>query len=161
VGPWAWRTGGGASPATTARRRPRELGLWRAGHLVRPPRTRVSSMCARRRFRRAQTAMEVGGAMSSPRGGANGGRRSWAAVGRAREAEVGEATYSRGRSVVSGEVTLVTQARVERPRHGRRRASPRRPMARREWCAGPVDWRHLARPTCHERHGGVHVVAAQ
>jgi hypothetical protein len=52
----------------TARRRPRELGLRRAGRSVRPTCARVSSMCARRRFRRAQMAMEVGGAMSSPRG---------------------------------------------------------------------------------------------
>jgi hypothetical protein len=29
------------------------------------------------------------------------------------------------------------------------------------WCAGPVDWHHLARSTCHERHGRVHTVAAQ
>jgi hypothetical protein len=35
-------------------------------------------------------AMEIGGAMSSPRGGGNGGRRSSAAVRRAREAEAGE-----------------------------------------------------------------------
>jgi hypothetical protein len=55
----------------------------------------------------------------------------------------------------------VIQARVERPRHGRRRASPQRPMARRGRCAGPVDWRHLARSTCHDRHGGVHADAAQ
>jgi hypothetical protein len=55
----------------------------------------------------------------------------------------------------------VTQARVERPRHGWRPASPRRPMALRGWCAGPVDWRHLARSTCHERHGGVHADATQ
>jgi hypothetical protein len=55
----------------------------------------------------------------------------------------------------------VTQARVERPRHGRRRASPRWPMARRGRCVGPMDWRHLARPTCHDRHGGVHADAAQ
>jgi hypothetical protein len=69
----------------TAQRRPRELGLRRASRLVRPTRTRVRSMCARRRFRRAQTAMEVGGAMSSPRG------CQWrAAVGRACEAEAGE-----------------------------------------------------------------------
>jgi hypothetical protein len=30
-----------------------------------------------------------------------------------------------------------------------------------QWRAGPVDWRHLARSTCHERHGGVHADAAQ
>jgi hypothetical protein len=55
----------------------------------------------------------------------------------------------------------VTQARVERPRHGRRCASPQQPMARRGWCAGLVDWRHLARSTCHEHHGGVHADIAQ
>jgi hypothetical protein len=49
----------------------------------------VRSMCARRRFRHAQTAMEMGEAMSSP-GGANSWRRSSVAVGRAREAEAGE-----------------------------------------------------------------------
>jgi hypothetical protein len=25
----------------------------------------------------------------------------------------------------------------------------------------PVDWRHLARSTCHERHGGAPAIAAQ
>jgi hypothetical protein len=102
VGPWAWRTGGGANPAMTARRRPRELGLRRAGRSVRPTRTRISSMCARRRFRRAQTAMEVGGAISSPKGcqwrAAELGRRLGV---RARQ-RPGRSTYSRGRSVVSG-----------------------------------------------------------
>jgi hypothetical protein len=85
----------------TARRRPRELGLRRAGRSVRPTRTRVSSMCARRRFTRAQTTMEVGGAMSSPRGcqwrAAELGR--WLGVHKERS---GRSTYSRGRSVVSG-----------------------------------------------------------
>jgi hypothetical protein len=104
-------------------------------------------------------AMEVGGAMSSPRGcqwrAAELGRRLGV---RARQ-RPGMSAYSQGRSVVS-EVTPVTQARIERPRHGRRRALPRRPMARRGG-APPVDWRHLARPTCHERHGGVHAVTAQ
>jgi hypothetical protein len=85
VGPWAWRTGGGASLAMPVRRRPRELGLRRAGCSVRPTHRRVSSVGARGRFRRAQTAMEAGGVMSSP------GRRKWrrrssAVVGRAREA---------------------------------------------------------------------------
>jgi hypothetical protein len=55
----------------------------------------------------------------------------------------------------------VTQACVERPRHGRRRASPRWQMARRGRCAGSVDWRHLAQSTCHDRHGGVHADTAQ
>jgi hypothetical protein len=43
-----------------ARRRPRELGLQRAGSSVRPTRRRVSSVGARRRFRRAQTTMGGG-----------------------------------------------------------------------------------------------------
>jgi hypothetical protein len=68
VSPWAWRTGGGASPAMATRRRQRELGLRRAGRSVRPTCARVSSICARRRFRRAQKAMEMGEAMSSPGG---------------------------------------------------------------------------------------------
>jgi hypothetical protein len=34
-------------------------------------------------------------------------------------------------------------------------------MARRGRCAGSVDWRHMAPSTCHGRHGGVHVGAAQ
>jgi hypothetical protein len=59
-------------------------------------------MCARRRFRRAQTAMEVGGAMSS-----RGGWQWWAAVlgqrlGVRARLSSGRSTYSRGRSVVSG-----------------------------------------------------------
>jgi hypothetical protein len=65
-----------------------------------------------------------------------------------------------GRLGASG-VTPVTHARVERPRHGRRRASLRRPMARHGRCARLVDWRHLARSTCHGRHGGVPAVATQ
>jgi hypothetical protein len=101
VGPWAWRTGGGASPAMTARRLPRALGLRRAGCSVGPTCTRVSSMCARRRFRRAQTALEVGEAMSSPRGcqwqAAELGRRLGV-----RQEQSGRSTYSRGRLVVSG-----------------------------------------------------------
>jgi hypothetical protein len=84
----------------TAWRRPRELGLLRAGRSVRPTRTRVSSVCARRRFRRAQMAMEVGGAMSSPRGcqwrAAELGR--WLGV---REERSGTCLYSRGSSVAS------------------------------------------------------------
>jgi hypothetical protein len=78
------------------------LGLRRAGRSVRPTRTRVSSMCARRRFRRAQTTMEVGGAMSSPRG------CQWRVVELGRRLGVrarqrpGRSTYSWGRSVVSG-----------------------------------------------------------
>jgi hypothetical protein len=73
VGPHAWRIGGGKSSVVAARRRLRELGLRRAGSSVGPTRRCVSSVCARRRFRRAQIAMGVGGAMSSP-GAANGGR---------------------------------------------------------------------------------------
>jgi hypothetical protein len=34
-------------------------------------------------------------------------------------------------------------------------------MARRGQCAGPVDWHHLARSTCHDRNGGVHADAVQ
>jgi hypothetical protein len=74
--------------------------LRRPGCSVRPTRRRVSSMCARRRFRRAQTSMEVGGAMSSPRGcqwrAAELGRR----LGM-REERSGTYLYSCGRSVAS------------------------------------------------------------
>jgi hypothetical protein len=60
VGPQAWRIEGGTSSAMAARWRPRELGLQRAGSSVRPTRRRVSSVGARRRFRRAQTTMGGG-----------------------------------------------------------------------------------------------------
>jgi hypothetical protein len=63
----------GVSPAMAVLQRPWELGLWRASCSVRPTRRRVSSVWARGRFWRAQTAMEAGGAMSSPR------RRKWRA----------------------------------------------------------------------------------
>jgi hypothetical protein len=103
--------------------------------LVRPTRGCASSVCARRGSRRAQAAMEVDGAMSSPR------RHQWrtAELGggvRAREAG-GRAGFipAGGRLGASG-VTPVTHARVEKPWHGRRRASLRRPMARHGWCAG-------------------------
>jgi hypothetical protein len=86
--------------AMTARQRPRELGLRRAGCSVRLTHRHASSVCARRRFRRPQTAMEVGGAMSSPR------RRLWrtAELGRrlgVREERSRTGLYSRGRSVGS------------------------------------------------------------
>jgi hypothetical protein len=55
------------SSAMAVRRRPRKLGLRRAGSLVRPTRGCASSVCARRGSRRAQTAREVDVAMSSPR----------------------------------------------------------------------------------------------
>jgi hypothetical protein len=55
------------SSAMAVRRRPRKLGLRRAGSLVRPTRWCASSVCARRGPRRAQAAREVDGAMSSPR----------------------------------------------------------------------------------------------
>jgi hypothetical protein len=99
--------------------------------------------------------------MSSPR------RRQW------RAAKLGGGrAYARGRGrglvyILTGGrlgasgVTPVTHAHVERPRHGRRRASLWRPMARHGRCAGPVDWRHLARLTCHGRQGRVPAVAAQ
>jgi hypothetical protein len=80
--------------------------------------------------------MEAGGAMSSPR------RRKWRAV------ELGggwACARGRGRGLVyilaggrfgASGVTPVTYACVERPRHGWRRASLRRPMARHWRCAG-------------------------
>jgi hypothetical protein len=141
--------------------RPQELGLRRAGRSVRPIHPRVSSMHARRRFRRAQTAMEVGGAMSSPRGcqwwAAELGRRLGV---RARQ-RPGRSTYSRGRLVVSGWGHAGDTSTCGKATAWPAMCVPRRLMARRGWCAGPVDRRHLARPTCHERHGGVHAVAAQ
>jgi hypothetical protein len=92
------RGGGGVSSATVIRRRPRKLGLRRAGSLVRPIRECASSVYARRGSRRAQAAREVDGAMSSPR------RRQWrtAELGggvRARAAGPRTGLYTRGRSV--------------------------------------------------------------
>jgi hypothetical protein len=80
------------------RRRPRKLGLRRAGSLVRPTRGCASSVCARRGSGRAQASMEVDGAMSSPR------RRQWqmAVLGggvRARAAGPRTGLNTRGRSV--------------------------------------------------------------
>jgi hypothetical protein len=74
--------------------------LRRAGCSVRPTHRRVSLMCTRRRFRHAQTTMEVGGAISSPRG------CQWreAELGRrlgVHEERSGTYLYSRGRSVAS------------------------------------------------------------
>jgi hypothetical protein len=82
------------------RRRPRELGLRRASGSVRLTRGCASSVCARRGSRRAQAAMEVDGAMSSPR------RQQWrtAELGgsvRGREAGGRGWFYTRGRSVGS------------------------------------------------------------
>jgi hypothetical protein len=117
------------------RQRPRKLGLRRAGSLVRPAHGCASSVCARRGSGRAQAAMGMDGAKSSPR------RRQWrtAELGsgaRAREAR-GRAGFipAGGRLGASG-VTLVTHARVEGSQHGRRCASRRRPMARHGRCAG-------------------------
>jgi hypothetical protein len=80
------------------RRRPRKLGLRRAGRWVRPTPGCASSVCARRGSRRAQAANEVDGAMSSPR------RHQWrtAELGggvRARAAGPRTGLYTRGRSV--------------------------------------------------------------
>jgi hypothetical protein len=160
VGPWAWRTDGGASPAMTARRRPRELGLRRAGRSVRPTRTRVSLMCARRRFRRAQTAMEVGGAMSSLRG------CQWRAVelGRRRCAcvrnEWGLAYIVVGDRLRVGDVTSVTGARAEWAAMLGDVWLPRWPMAcggRRVGECGLTTWHP---PNSRERHAQEHAGAA-
>jgi hypothetical protein len=59
----------------------------------------------------------------------SGGERAREAGGRAGFIPAG------GRLGASG-VTLVTHTRVEKPRHGRRRASLRRPMVRHGRCAG-------------------------
>jgi hypothetical protein len=79
--------------------------------------------------------MEVDGAMSSPR------RHQWrtAELGggvRAREAGGWAGFIPAGGRLGASGVTPVTHARVEKPWHGRRRASLRRPMARHGWCAG-------------------------
>jgi hypothetical protein len=80
------------------RRRPRKLGLRRAGSLIRPTRGCASLVGARRESGRAQAAMEKDGAMSSPR------RRQWrttvlggGACARAAGARIG--LYTCGRSV--------------------------------------------------------------
>jgi hypothetical protein len=80
------------------RRRPRKLGLRRAGSLVRHTHGCASSVCARRGSGRAQAARKVDGAMSSPR------RRQWRTVVlgggvRARAAGPRTGLYTRGRSV--------------------------------------------------------------
>jgi hypothetical protein len=120
--------------ATTARRPPRELGLRRAGCTVRQTRRRASSVCARRWFRRAHTAMEAGGVMSSPR------RCQW------RAAELSDGwTCARGRG--RGLVYILAGGRLGAsgviPTIGARAMwaampgdvrSPRRPMVR--------GWRH-------------------
>jgi hypothetical protein len=95
----------------------------------------VSSVCARRGPRRAQAAMEVDGAISSPR------RHQWrtAELGggaRAREAGGRASFIPAGGRLGASRVTPVTHARMEKPRHGRRRASLQRLMARHGWCAG-------------------------
>jgi hypothetical protein len=68
--------------------------------------------------------------------GANGGRRSSMAGARACEERPGRVFIGAGGRLVASEVTTVTHARVERSRHGRRRAPLRRPMARHGRCAG-------------------------
>jgi hypothetical protein len=135
VGPRAWRIGGGASSAMVIRRRPRKRVLRRAGSLVRPTHTRVWSSGARGRSRHALVALELSGARSSPRGApmAGGGARRWLGV-RARQDRGLAYILTGGRLGASG-VTPVTHTRVERPRHGRRCASLRRPMARHGRCA--------------------------
>jgi hypothetical protein len=65
---------------------------------------------------------------------ADGGARRWLGV-RVRQDRGLAYILTGGRLGVSG-VTPVTHARVERPRHGRLRASLRRPMARHGRCAG-------------------------
>jgi hypothetical protein len=65
---------------------------------------------------------------------AGGGARRWLGV-RARQGRGLVFILAGGRLGASG-VTPVTYARVERPRHGRRRASLRRPMARHGRCTG-------------------------
>jgi hypothetical protein len=93
------------------------------------------------------------GRMEVRTGGANGGRRGSVAGARAREERPGAGFYRRRRSVrgqgghgddshTCGEVagwpaTCVAPAANGAPRAVRR----------------PVDRRHLARPTCHGRHG--------
>jgi hypothetical protein len=80
------------------RRRPRKLGLRRAGSLIRPTRGCASSVGARRGSGHAQAAMEKDGAMSSPR------RRQWRTAVldggvRARAAGPRTGLNTRGRSV--------------------------------------------------------------
>jgi hypothetical protein len=145
VGHWARRIGGGASSAVAVRRRPRKLGLRRAGSLGRPTRGCASSVCARRGPGRAQADRKVDGVMSSPR------RPQWRAAelsGGARALEAGprNGLYTRGRSVRASGVTPVTHARVERvtawPAMCAAPAANGVPRAVRR----PVDWCHLARP---------------
>jgi hypothetical protein len=65
---------------------------------------------------------------------AGGGARRWLGV-RVRQGRGLVFIRAEGRLGASG-VTPVTHARVERPRHGRRRVSLRRRMARHGRCAG-------------------------
>jgi hypothetical protein len=139
--------------------RPRERGLRRASGSVRPTRGCASSMCARRGSRRAQAAMEVDGAMSSPR------RHQWwtAELGggvRAREAG--------GRGwFIYGEVGW------ELVGHSRRSAHARCGRQRLATCKHPDgQWRAagyapasavspLGAPSGRGRHAQEHVDAAQ
>jgi hypothetical protein len=68
-------------------------------------------------------------------GGANGGRRGSVAGARAREERPRRVFIDAGGRLGANEVTSVTHARVERSRHGRRRAPLWRPMARHRLCA--------------------------
>jgi hypothetical protein len=94
-------------------------------------------------------------------GGANGGRRGSVAGARAREERPGAGFYGRMRSVrVQGGHDDDSRTRgevAEWPVTCAALAANGAPRAVRR----PVDLCHLARPTCHGRHGCAPVGAAQ
>jgi hypothetical protein len=94
-------------------------------------------------------------------GGANGGTAVARAHARAREERPGAGLYARGRSVGGRWGHAGAHARVESP--GAWPATCAAPAANGAPRAvrRPVDQRHLARPTCHERHGCAPTGAAQ